>query len=240
MLLKKESIFLLLSLFAVNLKAQTVEGVIAKYIRFTGGEKHWKKINAVTSSGTYNYGGIEFPFEAWSKAPNLYKYVVSANGKYFAQAFNGKEGWKIDQFKDETAKTILIGKPARAMANEADVELQNRFINYKRKGNQAILEGKDSAAGELCYKVKFITIEADSSIWFFSVQNFALLKKQAVSKNAELDGSLLDTYYSDYRKVHGITMPYKLISKVNDQTILTIEIKKIELNTFIPDSIFKP
>ncbi len=240
MLIKKGWFFLLLSLFALNLKAQSVDEVIAKYIKFTGGEKHWKKINSIVSLGTYNYGGIEFPFQAWSKAPDLYKYVVSAGGKYFAQAFDGKDGWKIDQFKDETAKTILTGKQGRAMANESDIEMESRFINYKQKGYKAILQGKESIAGEPCYQVKFFTSEADTSTWLFSVQNFALLKKQAVSNNIELDGSTLDTYYSDYRKVNGITMPFKLISKVNDQTILTIEIKNIQFNTFIPDSIFEP
>src|SRR4051812_12571155 len=117
MFLKKLSPFLFIFIYPVNTKAQTADEVISKYIAFTGGEQQWKSIHTIVSSGIYNYGGIEFPFTAYSKAPNLYKFVVPFNGKYYAQAFNGKEGWKIDAFKNETKKTVLTGKPALAMAN---------------------------------------------------------------------------------------------------------------------------
>jgi len=230
----------LLFCFSVALKAQTAEAVIATYIQFTGGAQQWKKVSSIVSSGTYNYGGLEFPFEAYSKAPDQYKYIVSSNGKYFVQAFDGKQGWKIDGFKDETTKTILNGKEARAMANEADVELEPAFIGYKEKGYVATLEGKDSVGNVLCYRIKFISKNNDTATYFFSTNDFSLLKKHAVSKNAELDNSLLDTYYSDYTTVDGLKFPFRMISKVGDQTILTITIKKLQLNAAIPDSSFKP
>lgn len=237
----KRTVFISLLLgFSFALKAQTAEEVITGYVNFTGGEKQWKKIHSIVSSGTYNYGGMEFPFEAYSKAPDLYKYTVSSNGKYFAQSFDGKQGWKIDGFKDETSKTILTGKEARAMANEADVELESPFINYQQKGYQATLEGKDSVDHMLCYKIKLIRPNSDTATYFFSTNDFSLLKRQAVSKNAELDNSLLDTYYSDYTITGGIKTPFKMISKIGDQTILTITVKKIQLNAAIPDSSFAP
>jgi len=226
--------------FSFALQAQTVETIIANYIDFTGGVQQWKKIGSIVSSGTYNYGGIEFPFEAYSKAPDLYKYIVSSNGKYFAQAYDGKQGWKIDGFKDEATKTILNGKEARAMANEADVELESPFINYREKGFRTIADGKDTVDGEACYKIKLIKDLNDTSTWFFSTTSFALIKKQAVSKNAELENSLLDTYYSDYKIVRELKFPFRMVSKVNDQTILTITVTELQLNTPIPDNDFKP
>src|SRR5579871_243954 len=97
--------------------AQTTDQVISRYISFLGGEKQLTTIHTRTDSGLYNYGNIEFPFVSWAKDPDKYKYVVTFNGKYFAQAFDGREGWKIDVFKGETKKTILHGGAARAMAN---------------------------------------------------------------------------------------------------------------------------
>ncbi len=240
MLLKKTTLLLLLFGFSLALKAQTVEDIIAGYIHFTGGEKQWETIHSVKSSGTYNYGGLEFPFEAWSKAPDLYKYMVTTNGKHFAQAFDGTQGWKIDEFKGETTKTILTGKAARAMANEADVELESPFINLKEKSYQAMLEGKDSVGNMLCYKVKLIKNNDDTATYFFSTNDFSLIKKQAVSKNAELENSMLDTYYRNYRLVHGVIIPFEMTSKIKEQTILTIAVEKIEFNIPIPDSDFKP
>jgi len=52
---------------------------------------------------------------------------VTFKGKYYAQGFDGHDGWKIDVFNGETAPTSLTGKAGRAMANECDVELENVF-----------------------------------------------------------------------------------------------------------------
>src|SRR6266446_8425374 len=119
MIIKKITFLFLFFAFTLIAKSQSADEIIAKYIAFIGGVQKWKKIKTITSSGTYNYGGMEFPFNAWSKAPDLYKYDVTSNGKSFNQAFDGSEGWKIDGFKDETQKTMLTGKQATAMANES-------------------------------------------------------------------------------------------------------------------------
>ena len=142
------------SLVSAIAHSQTAGKIVAKYIEFTGGTTTWKKIKTVTSSGTYNYGGVEFPFQAYSKAPDLYKYIVTFNGKSFEQSFDGKQGWRIDGFKRETQKTILKGKQAIAMSNESDVELENPFIDYDKKGHRITLEGKDTVDGRTCYKIR--------------------------------------------------------------------------------------
>jgi len=228
----------LLSPFPVN--AQTVEQVIKKYVKFIGSEKKWKKVNTIITSGEYNYGGIAFPFSAYAKAPNLYKFKVPYNGKYYAQAFDGMKGWKIDAFKNESTATLLTGKAALAMANEADVEFENAFIDYQAKGHQAILEGKDTIQGNVCFKIKFIQKNGETETYYFKDQTFELVMKNAASKNVELQGTLLNIFYSDYRDVDGIKIPFKTISESNGQVILTITINKVVVNTPIPDKEFQP
>jgi hypothetical protein len=236
---KLVSIVVLLTL-AFQVNAQTADEVVTKYIAFTGGIANWKKVQTIVTSGTYNYNGIEFPFTAYSKAPNLYKFNVPFQGKYFAQAFDGKSGWKIDAFKGETNKTMLTGKDALAMMNEADVELESPFINYQQKGNQVLLLGMDTAAGTTCFKVQLTRKNGIIETYYFRQANFELIKKQAPSKNTELEGSLLDTYFRDYRTVEGITIPFIEESKSNNQPVLTITIKKMALNESIADTEFKP
>ncbi len=240
MLFKKLAFYCLIFCCSITVNAQKVDEIIAKNIAFTGGEHQWKTVKTIVSSGTYNYGGLEFEFESFSKRPNLYKYIVSSNGKYFAQAFDGTEGWKIDGFKDETIKIILSGKPALALANEADAELESSLINYKIKGNNAILEGKDTVENTICFKVKFIRNSGDTETCYFSTENFSLIKKQALSKNEELDNSMIDIYYADYKMVKGVKIPFQTMIKIKDQIILTIAVKKVQLNTPIPDKDFRP
>lgn len=240
MFLKKIVFFLLIFIYAFNTNAQTADEIISNYVAFIGGEQQWKAIQTIVTSGTYNYGGIEFPFTAYSKAPNLYKFIVPFNGKYYAQAFNGKEGWKIDAFKNETKKTPLTGKAALAMANEADVELESPFIDYEKKGHQATLEGVDTVNAIACFKLKLLKSNGETETYFFNKNNFEMVKKRAVSKNAEMENAMLNTFYSDYHEVNGIKVPFEALSKTDDgQTILTITIKKIEVNVPVPDTEFE-
>ena len=146
MTIKKYLVFIFLCFSHFVVKSQTADEVINGYIAFIGGEQNWKEVKTMTMEGQYNYGGISFPFISYSKAPNLYKYIVSSNGKSFTQAYDGKQGWRIDGFKNEKVKTILKDKQATAMANEADVELESPFIHYREKGHTVKLEGIDTTA----------------------------------------------------------------------------------------------
>jgi len=239
MLLKKIILLCFVLVLFYDLKSQPVDQIISKYIEFIGGDSNWKHVNTLITSGEYNYGGIKFPFTAYSKAPNLYKFVVPFEGKYYAQAFDGYQGWKIDAFKNETKPTMLTGKAAKAMANEADVELEDTFINYRQKGHKAIDEGTDTVDEKICSRVKLIRKSGAEETYYFDRSSGSLVLKIGLSKNAELPGTLLNTTYSDYRDVQGIKIPFKAVSKSNDQIILEITLNKAEINATIDDKEFQ-
>jgi len=240
MRIKKYLLICFLCSFSFVVRSQTADEVINKYVAFIGGEENWKKVNTMTMKGMYNYGGISFPFVSYSKAPNLYKYVVTSNGKSFTQAFDGKQGWRIDGFKNETKKTILNGLQATAMANEADVELESPFIHYREKGYSVQWEGLDTTVTPASYKIKLTRKNGISETYFFSSTDFSLLKKKTISTNTEMENAPLDISYSDYRLTQGIKTPHTISCTSNGQSILIITVEKAELNLPMNSNIFKP
>jgi outer membrane lipoprotein-sorting protein len=236
----KQPLFYILFSFSLVAHAQTADEIITRYIQYTGGAENWKSVNTITTSGIYNYGGVEFPFTAYSKAPDLYKYEVPFNGKSFIQAYNGKTGWRIDGFKNETTKTILKDRQATAMANEADVELESPFINYRQKGHTVLLQGTDTVNGRTCYKITLNKKDSDTAVYYFDNNDFSLVKKQAISKNSEMANAPMDILYSNYQATGNIKMPHKIIYSTSGQTILTITVNSVRLNDPMPDSIFQP
>jgi hypothetical protein len=233
-------LFLLLLVLPLIAEAQTADEIVERSMHFIGGEKKWKKVKTIISKGEYDYGGIVFPFTAYAKAPDHYKFVVPFNGKYYAQGFDGKSGWKIDAFKNETKPTILEGDSARAMANEANVELEIPFINYKAKGYQLRLDGKDTVEDKQCYRITLTKKNSQVETYFFDIANYSLILKIAAAKNPELQGAMLNTYFYDYRKVDGLLMAFKTVSKAGDQPVLTVIVKDVTINAPIKDEEFKP
>ncbi len=225
---------------SLEMKAQTADDVVKKYVQFIGGKKAWKKVKTITTSGEYDYGGIVFPFHTYSKSPDKYKFVVPFNGKYYAQAFDGTKGWTIDAFKNETLPTLLTGGAALAMANESDVELESAFINYLKKGHKAESEGKDSIQGKSCFRLKFTRKNGAIEYYYFDEQTSELIAKSATAKNVELQATPLKIYYSDYKDVEGIRIPFRTVCESGEQMILTITIAKAVINTPLEDKVFQP
>ena len=233
---------LLASCFCFSLllaKAQTTEMITAKYIEFIGGEKNWKKIKTMITSGEYDYGGISFPFKAYAMAPNRYKFIVESNGKYYAQGFDGVKGWKIDAFKSETTPTILTGPQAKDMANESNVELLDMVVRSKIDGYTLTYAGKDSVKSHFCYRMKTVN-EADVETLYFDVDTYELVMKKTLSKNAELQKAPLKIYYSDYRDIGGVKIPFKTICESDQQIILIITVDKATLDVPIEEKEFQP
>jgi len=240
MKLKRVFFLLLLLPCSFSIQSQSVDQVIKKYVKLVGGKGQWKKVKTMVASGEYDYGGIQFPFTSYAKAPNRYKFVVPQNGKQYEQGFDGSSGWTMDGFKNETKPTLLTGKAALAMANESDVELENAWIDYGEKGHRAVLLGKDTVRGKSCFKVQFIRKNGDTETCYFEDQSFAMVMKKAVSKNVEMGGALLDIFYSDYRDIQGLRIPFKTVHESNGQMILTITIDKVMINEPIEDKDFQP
>src|ERR1700761_2836467 len=123
----KTTLFFFLLLATLTTTAQSVDSIFARYLQFVGGEEKLRNLHTRIDSGIYDYGGIRFPFISYAASPNRYRYTVTSNGKSFAQAFDGKQGWKIDGFKNEKEKHLLKGDAAVAMQNEADVKFESPF-----------------------------------------------------------------------------------------------------------------
>ena len=80
----------------------------------------------------------------------------------------------------------------------------------------------------------------DTETYFFSSDNYSLIKKKAIAKNPELENNMLDILYSDYRSANGVTVPYKITCQSGGQTVLTVTVNDIRLNLPIANDIFKP
>jgi hypothetical protein len=235
----RPTFFVIAFLFVCSANAQSVETITSNYIKFIGGERNWNKVKTMTTSGEYDYGGISFPFKTYAAVPDRYKFKVESNGKFYAQGFDGTKGWKIDAFKNETAPTILSGPEAKGMANEADVELLDIVLRWKISGTNITYAGKDSVKSHFCHRIKTFENGVPET-FYFDVNTYELIMKKTVSKNAELNMAPMNIYYSDYRDIGGIKVPFKTTCESDGQVILIVTVQNATLDQPIDDKEFQP
>src|SRR5229473_1522283 len=112
------------------------------------------------------------------------------------------------------------------------------LLDYKSKGNQIELVGKDKFDDKDVWRLKLTTKNGDVRFYLFDANSFLLLKWEGKRKYQDQELPV-ESHFSDYREVGGLKFAFAIDSG-SSPTELTqrIRIEKIELNPDLNDTEF--
>ncbi|RMG24105.1 MAG: hypothetical protein D6730_13195 [Bacteroidetes bacterium] len=230
-------------LLGVALQAQTVDEIIANYFENTGGIDTWKNLQTIKMTGTVPSPQGDFPFTIYNKRPNKTKLEIDIQGnKLIPQAFDGKVAWGLNPFAGGTTAQKLPEDMTKIMEEQA--EFDPIYLNYKEKGHEITLEGKEEIDGVECFKLKVERNknnerEAYTEYHFFDTENFVPIMYRTPVRLGPSKGMETETYLSDYQEVEGgLIMPFYIESRTNGQVGQKIVIETITVNEDLPDELF--
>lgn len=223
-------------LLCLSVRAQTVDEVVSKHLKARGGVEKIKAIKTIKVTAKVTMQGIEAPAVLQLKRPNLYRLDITIQGKPFVQAYDGTTAWTIVPFKGSLEPEKMSEQEASNIKEESDLE--GALVNYKEKGHTVELVGKEDMGGTAVYKLKLTTKNGSVHHIYLDAQNFMQLRDSSKRKiqGVELE---TDTYFSDYKPVNGLMIPYALETKIGGKPFNQFKIDKVELDTDISDSVFK-
>ncbi len=233
----KKSLLLIASLLLVaggSLLAQSLDEVLAEHFSATG-QDNLLKVNSQKVTGKVIQSGMEIPFIQYAKRPGKVRIEATLQGLTLIQTFNGTEGWVINPFAGVTTPQPMTEDQLRSIKYQADND--GMLWNWKDKGYQVTLEGKEDMEGTSCYKVKLVTEPGDVFTFYIDADSYIMLRQNAKMKVMGNE-SESDNYYSNYTMVEGIAMPGKAETKMNGQLVVTLIFEKIELNPELEDTMF--
>jgi outer membrane lipoprotein-sorting protein len=238
----KLKVFSLIAAMALVIatQAQTADEVLAKYFQNTGGLDKWRNLTSLKMEGKAPSPQGEFPITIYNKAPNKSKIVLNIQGKEFVvQAYDGTDAWTLNPFAG-TAATKLPDEQAKEIKDE---EFQEEFIDYKKKGHEVALEGKEEIDGVQCYKIKLVKNKNNdkddaTEFYYFDAENYVPILQKSFVKSGPAKGTEISTYLSDYQEVNGLTMPFFMEQNVGGNSVFKVVIEKITTNENLDDSIF--
>lgn len=193
----------------------TVESVGQKYIDAIGGKAKLDKINSLTMNAVANMQGMELEMITTQAKGGKSIVEMKMMGQVMQKiVFDGKDGFV-------QAQGQKIPLPEEEKANF----LKNTeiFSELAFNSNNQELKGFENVNGEEAYAVK----SGDKTL-FYSVESGLKLGEIAVQK-AQGQEIAVPTYYSDYKEVEGIKLPFKLSSNMGGMDI-TFEVKSYEFN----------
>ncbi len=231
---KSTAIFISFLITISFVNAQTLEEVLNNHFEAVGQDK-LVKVDAVTTTGKINQGGLEIPFSQFSMRPGYVRTEGTFQGMMFIQTYNGTEGWNLNPFTGATEAQPMTDDEMKGMRIQADMD--GLLWNWKEKGHQGTLEGKEDVEGTECYKVKLTTKDGDIINYFIDSETYVILRTNSKMKvqGNEVEA---DTYFANYMQADGIAFPGKIENRFNGQTALTISVDNVELNPQIEKTKF--
>jgi len=204
----------------------TAETVIDTYVKTIGGSDAIAKIQDITVKGSANMQGYPVEMLTVKKNPDKYYMMLSAGGQTMQLVVsNGKEG-KVEGMQGSANMTA---EELADMKYEAPPVFE---AVYKTLNVQATLLGVDYVNDKDAYLVEFVYPNKSKVRTWFDAKSGLKVKETSYE-----DGGQVTTWYSDFRPVNGVLMPYILKQEVGGMTI-DASVNTIEVNTGVKDDFF--
>jgi len=218
--------------------AQTVDEIIAKNIQARGGMDKLKSVQSIKSTATIAMGpGMEAPGVLIQKRGNMARLEFTIQGLTAVQAYDSKNAWQIMPFMGKKDAELMSADEAKEVEEMAD--LDGPLVDYKSKGHQVELLGKEKIEGTDAYKLKVSLKNGDVQTVYIDADSFLQIKEET-KRTVRGSEQVFESSIGDYKEVNGIIFPFAEESGVKgSQQKEKLTVTKIELNVPVEDSIFK-
>ena len=227
----------LLSLLPVAALAQTVDEILAKVIAARGGLDKLHAIHSERVSGKISFGDVSGPFVVELARPLKMHMQLTIQNQTMVRVYDGQsQGWANNPFAGKSNPEPMSEDELKNITEESDFD--GPLLDYKSKGNQVELAGKDKLNDKDVWRVKLTTKNGDVRSYLFDANSFHLLKWEGQRKYEGKEFPV-ESYFSDYREVGGLNFAYAIDSGSSATEInQKIRIEKIELNPELNEAEF--
>src|SRR5438105_2186855 len=226
-------------LVAVSLPAQSVDSLIAKYVQASGGMARIQALQTLRRTGKFTgNGGFEAVVVYENKRPNSVREEFSIQGMMGINAYDGKNGWKIEPWQGKRDPESLGEEEMHGILDDADFD--GPLVNYQAKGNRVEYQGVEQIEGSDAYKLKVTRPNGDISFYYLDTEYYITIRidTQRMIRGAPQE---FETSLGDYKQVNGVYLPFSSDSgptgsRSTDRGKITYD--KIEANVPLDDQRF--
>ena len=226
-----------LLLFALPASAQSVDDIIAHYLKTVGGMEKIQAVTTLRRTGKFiGGGGFEAAILQENKRGNLVREEFALQGMIGINAYDGKTGWKIEPWNGKKDAEALGEEEMKSILEDSDFD--GPLVNYRQKGNKVEFAGVDTFEGTDTFKLKVTKPNGDTYVYYLDTDYYVPIKidTKRIVRGAERE---YETVLGDYKEVAGWYLPYSFETgaKGSQDKAKTVY-EKIEANVAIDDGRF--
>jgi len=150
---------------------------------------------------------------------------------------DGRHGWRMSPFEGDEAPTPLPAEVVQEAAEQGDIE--GPLVDYKAKGHQVELAGRESVGGREAYRLKLTLKSGSVRTEYLDVKTFQRLRTDS-TRQVRGRAVQIQTTYGDYKKVRGILFPRLIEVEASGRPQkLRVVVGPIEVNPPLGDDRFE-
>lgn len=188
----------------------SVDQVLAQYYEAVGGYERLKAITTRHMRGRYHEGPLDAITEIFQERPQLRRVNVLTAKWEHIEGFDGRT-WEYHRDAGSATGHLVrdsLGGPAE-LAQRRGSEFDESFVDYRQRGFQATLIGRERLRELDVYRVRITRSDAWTLEYYFDVHSHLLVAlRKAMPLHAQGPDVESLTFYSDWRFVSGLLVPF--------------------------------
>jgi hypothetical protein len=216
-----------------------LDEVISSHLAARGGEAKLKALRAIRETGvvTASDGRVAKVVREMQR-PDLYRLEFSYQGTKSVFAHDSAGGWQVAPLQGEF-EPRKVPPEIDAAGGVDQRDLEGPLVDWRTKGHQVELAGREKLAGGEAFKLKTTLKGGAIRFDYVDVASHQIVRTEATRV---LGGrpAIMTSDFSDFREAGGIVFPHKIESHAQGRPrTLTIVIEKIELDPAIDVARFR-
>jgi hypothetical protein len=223
---------------AAQAHAVTAEELAAKNIEAKGGAAALDAVQSVRRSGKLVIGGGQFVLGVVDtrKRPDSIREEASLQGLTQVEAYDGKDGWKIDPFGGRKDPERMPADDLKGLIESA--EIGGPLAGYRGRGDKLEYLGTEDIDGTAAHKLKLTSKAGDVRYVYLDPDYFLEIRIES-QRNVRGVKRTVVTDLGEYEKIEGVYWPFAIASgRKGDSDPAKVQYEKIEVNVPVDASYF--
>jgi hypothetical protein len=219
--------------------APTADEIVAGYVAARGGIRKLRSLQTLRQEGRVNAGaGRDGLVTREIKRGGRIRFEFTVQGVTSVFASDGQHGWKVHPFEGEMGPRPLPEDVVMEAGEQADID--GPLVDWKSKGHQIELAGREAVDGRETYKLK-VTLKSGGVLFSYLDVKSKYLVRTESTRQVRGRPVRMETTFGDYRKTKGILFPHLVeVRAAGRPQVLRVVVDKIEVNPPLSEARFAP
>ncbi|MGH9870104.1 MAG: DUF1579 family protein [Candidatus Polarisedimenticolia bacterium] len=214
--------------------APSLDDLIARHIDSHGGAAKWREVQTLKMSGTMTSWSKKAPFTLVKTRDGKYHLDGVQDEQKLEIGYDGTTAWWDNRMMQEGAQKVR-GADLPVILRETD--FPTPFFDYKEKKHEVKLLGPKAIEGRDALAIEVKRADGLSETWYLDPKTCLEIARE--SPGSDFGRPVpQQTFYEDFRKVNGITLPFRIDSQWYTRE-RALEIESIEMNVPVEEARFK-